>query len=126
MPKDSVPAKRKAPAPLFDNSTRGFLSTRSTATTFTASNITTHRYATSTRTHSQIIAALPKPIFGAFDEAIYARSYDSDECDTMDVDGAASSGKVLQSGLPGIAIKVRKRYINSVCLSFLYHPLSLN
>lgn len=129
MPRDTVPAKRKAtepPAPLFDNNTRGFLSTRTTATTaITASNVTSRRYAT----HSQIIATLPKPLFGDYEEALYARPNDLEDS-AMDVDDPASNIEVLQSGLPGITIKqkVRKRYLNSVRLSFCiirHHSLTL-
>lgn len=125
MPKDSVPSKRKAtdkPAPLYDNSTRGFISTRTTtASTFTASNVASRQYTVK----SQIIPGLPRPLFGHFDEALYRppdwEDYDNPG-DMMDVDnGDTSSG--VHSGLPGITIKTKlqrsKRYTNSVRLSFL-------
>lgn len=115
MPKNPAPPKKKVPAPLFDNSTRGYLSTRITTSAVDSSESSSRRYAT----HSQIIPALPKPLFGTFDETLFARPDDFylEESDSMDVDGAPSNNEAIDSGLPGIAIKVRKRYRNSVCLS---------
>lgn len=114
MPKDTRHEKKKTPAPLFDNSTRGFLSTRTTST-IGGLNDSSRRYAT----HSQIIPALPKPLFGAFDETLYARpdDFSLDESDSMD----KSNDEAIDSGLPGIAIKVHRRYRNSVRLSLLLH-----
>lgn len=121
MPKDSAPGKRKAadePIPLFDNNTRGFLSTRTT----TSSNASSRIYAS----RSRIIAALPKPLFGDYDEAIYTRPLhylDGHEDSDTTMDAVDDQG--LQSGLPGITIKqtVRKRYINSVRLFFFLHKV---
>lgn len=126
MPKDTAPAKKKAtdkPAPLYDNSTRGYVSTRTTASIVTASNVTSHLYTV----QSQIIPGLPKPLLGDFDEALFRPpdwEQHDDLGDMMDLD----NGEVLQSGLPGIVIKPKvrlaKRYANSVCLSLSITQLS--
>ena len=122
MPKDNATAKRKAadpPAPLHDSSTRGFLSTRTTSSIVTASNITTRRYAA----QSQIIPTLPRPLFGDFDEAMYARPTDQDDDQvpdsTIDVNDGSPAADVVDGRLPGIVVKTKvvKRYANSVCLS---------
>lgn len=102
MPKDTAPPKRKAtdkPTPLYDSSTRPFISTRTSAPITTASNVTSRQYTVK----SQIIAALPRPLFGDFNEALYARPPDLDDTDLgdmMDID----TGNGLQSELPGIVI----------------------
>ncbi|KAF7974955.1 hypothetical protein HWV62_10677 [Athelia sp. TMB] len=114
------PPKKKsrihtAPVPLFDSSTRGFLSTRITSTTVDGEAVARPAF------FSQIIASLPQPLFGRFDEAIYARPHDLDDDDDiqdtpLDVDGAPpSNSDTLESGLPGISIKkkVNRRYVNS-------------
>lgn len=126
MPKDTAPSKRKAtdrPAPLYDNSTRGYISTRTATTSIvTASNVASRQYTV----QSQIIPGLPKPLYGNFDEALY-RPPDWEEDngtpgDMMDVDGDASAE--MHSGLPGVTIKTKvlpsKRYANSVRVHFKY------
>lgn len=119
MPKDVAP-KRKAratdtPAPLYDNNTRGYLSVRTPAPIITASNILSQRPIA----RSKIIPALPKPLLGAFDEAIYARptDFDDNDYDHAGHNHDPSAPVVIQSGVPGVTIKPRcKRYLNSVCV----------
>lgn len=120
MPKDTRPARKKAtdkPAPLYDSSTRGYVSTRTSTVIATASNITSREYTT----HSQVISGLPRPLFGNFNEALYARPPFLEEHNSPDNMMEVDNGDVLQSGLPGIVItkKVRssKQYVNSVRLS---------
>lgn len=119
MPKDVAPAKRKAratdePAPLYDNTTRGYLSTRTPAPAVTASNVSTRRLVV----RSRLIPALSTPLLGTFDEAIYARptDFDNDNYDHTGPGHDPSVPAVIQSELPGVTIKqVRsKRYLNSV------------
>lgn len=117
MPRDNAPAKRKAadvPLPLFDNSTRGFLSTRTTTSSDTTSST------------SRIIAALPKRLFGDYDETMYMRPPQHlDGYEDSDTTMEAVDDEGLHSGLPGITIKqnVRRRYINSVRLFLLSYQI---
>lgn len=120
MPKDVALKKRKAratdePVPLYDNTTRSFLSTRTPAPAITASNVTTRPV------RSKLIPALSAPFLGDFNEAMYARppDLDDDGYDHTGPDHDTSAPAVIQSGLPGIAIKMRsKRYLNSVRFYF--------
>ena len=124
MPKDAGPPKRKAhedPIPLFDSSTRNFLSTRISSSIVTASNVASRQFTV----QAQIIPSLPRPLFGNFNEELYAMpdfEEPGDSADSMDVDDETSSPGVMQSGLPGIIVNVikkglglAKRYLNSVC-----------
>lgn len=121
MPKDLGPPKRRAhkPAPLFDSNARPFLSTRIHSSIVTASNVAFRQFTV----QSQILPSLPRPLFGQFNEELFAmpdlQEYpDSD--DTVDVDDETT---VMQSGLPGVvvtkSVRISKRYLNSVCLCSL-------